>query len=250
MDLDKITLSSISSKAIQFWWLLVIAGTLGGLFGFLASRMILPPIYSAASEISVQINFTEVGHLTQYEQDQLYSHLIAFVRSDALLKKVVDLSSPSEFSFEDYRSSCKVERQLSQIIFRCQNQKAQLATEMANYLQSAAYTALKEALGHAERYQQLTKRVQQLETCVERSAMGLATGYTCPITDHMLEELSSKVEGEKIASSGIIPGFTILPGASAEIPGEPIRHQTNLLVISGALIGLIIAFILSLAGKK
>lgn len=250
MEPHDLNLMSISSKAIKYWWLMVIAGTIGGLIGFLLSILVIPPLYSASSEISAQIDFTDVGHLTQYEQDQFHSHLMSFARSDEVIFQTLDRLSAPEIEIGTFRSVCKAERQLSQIVFRCQDIDPERSAEMANSWQAVAYSAIEEALFHARQYRKLTTRQQQIEACIQRSVSSPESIYECNFNEDDLNLLAEEIESERKASAGLVPGFSLSLGSTAVIADSPVRHQTGLMVLAGASLGFLLSFFLPVVKKK
>ena len=51
--------------------------------------ILIKPLYSAETSVSAIINFYQVGHLTQYEQDQYIGHLITYTKSDNVVDAVI-----------------------------------------------------------------------------------------------------------------------------------------------------------------
>ena len=79
MNSAQFDLQTISNRIFRFWWILILGGIIGSLFGLIANRIFIKPIYSADATISVLINFKGVGYLTQYEQDQMIGHVKSFL---------------------------------------------------------------------------------------------------------------------------------------------------------------------------
>jgi len=244
MEIDYPNLSSISIRAIKFWWLLVFASILGALFGLIVNRLLVKPIYSANSTISITINFYEMGHLTQYEQDQFFSHLLTFLRSDPVVTSTINSINQPAFGFEQFRDACFLERQMSVISFRCQAQDSKQASLFSRQWKQQGYKYLLEALGHAQKYVQLSEINEQIETCVQRSALGLNSPYLCEMDHFNKPGIIQELNHEKELSFGIFPGFSLIDGMNAVAPDRPIRNQTNLMVLFGAIVGFLSALIL------
>ncbi len=240
MEIDNPNLSSISIRAIKFWWVLVIASILGAFFGLSINRALVKPLYIASSSFSVSINFYRLGHLTQYEQDQFYSHLLTFLKSEQVVNTTINGLPQPQMRIEQFRDICFLERQLSEISFRCQSPSPEQARFLSTQWKEQALVELKDALLHAQRYQQLISAQEQNETCIQRSALGLNSPYLCEIPKQD-PDILMELDSEKELSFGIFPGFSLVDGRNSGIPNRPERNQTNLMVLFGALAGFLIA---------
>ncbi len=240
MEIDNPNLSSISSRAIKFWWVLVITSILGALLGWSINRTLVKPFYIATSSFSASINFYRLGHLTQYEQDQFYSNLLAFLKSDQVVNSTINGLPQPQIGTEQFRDICFLERQLSEILFRCKGSNPEQAKFLSTKWKGQALEELKDALFHAQRYQQLMDAQKQIETCIQKSALGLNSPYLCeiPVPD---PDIRLGLDREKELSYGIFQGFTLVDGQNSGIPQRAERNQTNLMVLFGALTGFLIA---------
>ena len=55
MDSAQFDLQTISNRIFRFWWILILGGIIGSLYGLIANRVFIKPLYVADASISVLI---------------------------------------------------------------------------------------------------------------------------------------------------------------------------------------------------
>lgn len=244
MENENLDIRAISSQILKYWWMLVLLGSSGALIGCLLNIFFIKPTYSATSTISASINFSQVGHLTQYEQDQFFGHILTFLRSDQIIDEVISSYAITKIDKSHFLQNCFLERQLNEINFRCILTKPDEAQALSILWKKTGFTWLKNALDHAAIYQSLLLQQTQLESCFQQNALGLNSYFDCSSLKNDDKALVEQLNREKEQSQGMLPGFTLVDGGNATFPKKAIRHQMNLMVFSGAMIGIVISLIL------
>jgi|GEM_PF-2256208 hypothetical protein len=235
--------TNFSERIFQFWWLLLIGGFIGGIIAFITAFILISPVYLAEAKMSIVINFKEVGHLSQYEQDQMIGNVINLFETNEIVEPTVALINDDNVSITEFRNSCFIERQVNTLFFRCVSNNSSLSQKWANNWAKNAYEKLSEAYGHALMYEKL-KRVQDTyESCVERSYFVFPTSADCQkiLPDQTsLEQLADEIEYERLLSKNIFPGFKFSEIILAEQPQKIVRNNTNAFVLSGSLFGFLL----------
>jgi hypothetical protein len=236
----------LSEKIFQFWWMLLIGGMVGGIIAFISTYFLVSPDYLAEAKMSIIINFKEVGHLSQYEQDQMIGNVISMFQSNDITEETIDLLGDDMVSISEFRNSCFMERQVNTLFFRCISNDPVLSQKWVNHWANISYDKLSTAYGHALQFEKLQRKQDSFELCVQRSYDAFPSSSDCKklISDQFTQEqLIAEIEYERLNSKNIFPGFKFSEITSAEIPQKPVRNNTNIYVLTGSLFGFIISFI-------
>lgn len=249
MNSASFDLQTISNRIFHFWWILVLGGIIGSLFGLIANRIFIKPLYVAEASISVLINFKEVGHLSQYEQDQMIGHVKSLFNSNDVIERTFFQGDQKTLGYDlnRFKEECFLEQKVNEVIFRCVNTSPQIAMELANTWSEISYSELLDAYNHAKIYQSLSTIEKQYEKCIELSAMRNPSFYECELIqfDNLsLEKMTLTLKSEYEKSKGVFPGLTFTYGYKASLPKLPVRFQSNTMVLSAGLIGMIFSFLM------
>lgn len=239
---------------LNLWWVLVLGGLIGALIAFFTAQFAFQTVYLADSRISVSINFKEVGHLSQYEQDQMIGNIVSLFHSKEVIDQTILKLNHPQVDYNNFPEFCTIERQANELLFHCGATDPDLAKSLSTTWAEVSYQHLSQAYNHALEYGNLSRIQQAYETCIQKAIFeppspGKCTGILSTSNPASLDEL---IESEKIKSKNIFSGFKfseVIPATTT----NPVRYQTGAMVISGALMGLILSllFLIKISnGKK
>lgn len=220
------------------WLQLLVFGFVGALTAFFIGKFLIQPVYVSDAKVSVGINFKQVGHLSQYEQDQYIGLVEALFLSDTVTQKTLDSLSTNgvDLSIEEFKENRVLEREINNLIFKYKNNQPEPAKKIVSAWVNVAFSELEIAYDHATSYHLLMNRLSSYEKCIERAA-NLKYGYFC---DSMITLLPSddELSAERENSRGIFPGLVFDQIDNVGSNPVPVQNQTNLLVLAGFFLGL------------
>lgn len=234
----------ISQNIIQYWWVLILGGAIGVIVSYLVSLIFLQPIFVAESRISVSINFKQVGHLTQYEQDQMIGNVSSLFLASETVEETLELLADDEINVNNFQNYCFLERQVNEILLRCKSDDPLKSQFWSDTWAEVSHQKLSEAYTHALEFEKLISIQDSYETCIEKSIL-----FSPPMIDCRkllpngvsFEELEQSINTEQKMSKNIYTGFVFSEIIPAALPEKPTRYQTNSLVLIGALFGFILS---------
>ncbi|GMR10841.1 MAG: hypothetical protein BMS9Abin28_1665 [Anaerolineae bacterium] len=236
-----------ADRILDRWYLLLLAGLAGGLAGLIFS-VVRAPVFEADAVVAINIDYGRTEPLELIVEDRALDRVWQFLTSDQILTAASEklsaqsASSTAWESPESMREYVRLEARLSDWHFIARNEDPETAAMIANAWAEAGIEGLDEAYAHA--WTAFSLQNGQLDVfCFEQSqpltpdsiANCLASG---PNVDS--EKLESLI-GEIAASHGILPSLSYELMRSATPPDSPVVWNRGALVISGAVIGLLIA---------
>ena len=234
----------VSQNIIQFWWLLILAGAIGAIVSYIVSLIFLQPIFVSESKISVSINFKQVGHLTQYEQDQMIGNVSSLFLASETVEETLELLADDEININNFQNYCFLERQVNEILLRCKSDDPLKSQFWSDIWAEVSHQKLSEAYTHALEFEKLASIQAAYENCVEKSILFLPPMIDCQKllpNGLSFEELEQSLNSEQKMSKNIYTGFVFSEIIPASIPEKPTRYQTNSLVLIGALFGFLLS---------
>lgn len=247
--------TKITENIIHYWWVLILGGAIGAIISYIVSLIFLQPIYVAESRISVSINFKQVGHLSQYEQDQMIGNISSLFQSVDTIEGVLELTGDDDVDLSNFLNYCFLERQVNEILFRCKSNDPIKSQFWSNSWSEVAHQKLFDVYTHALEFEKLKKIQDSYETCIENSVLLSPAIIDCQkILPQGLssKELTQSISSEQLMSKNIYPGFVFSEVIPAATPEKPTRYQTNTLVLIGSWFGFILSlfFLSSIKNEK
>lgn len=239
------SLSTIIKRSIRDWWILAVTGILGAAIGWIIFTA-KTPIYQAEGVISIGIDFTRTGQLSDIEEDQMIGIVGDILYSPDVIANVVEGAGEKQIYLDagGFKQITKIERRQNQWNLIVRHTDPATAKEIAELWTQTSYSALVTSMAHSERASHLQRYLDALESCLQKvSSSNAATGL-CGIST--LKDLQKELENtgklmveEKTAAQGMLSGTTITLARLPEQPSVPILFRQGEMILVGCLGGLL-----------
>ena len=238
-------------KAITSRWLLLAAGMIaGGLLGWGATAF-LPVMYESDAAFNVTIDYTQTGTLSDVEEDQAMRGVGDIIFSDEVVSATLEKLEKShglDLSKDEFYDDAIFDREEFRWAIRYRDADPFLAANVVDVWAAEADHILQDSLYHAGVAASYQDVLSGLENCLQRATQLDNSGQTCSLenVDQVIEEIaqvSELIQTEKELSRGLFAAVSIQLLEEADIPNLPMRYQVNVLVFSGAFIGLLATLI-------
>ncbi|NPV77217.1 MAG: hypothetical protein HPY59_12700 [Anaerolineae bacterium] len=241
-------------RSIRDWWILVLAALIGAGVGWIIFHY-RTPVYQAVGVLSVGIDFTRTGSLTDIEEDQVLGIAGDVLASPAVISSVLQKAEVEQIPLDEetFWKFASTDRRQNQWVLTIRHTDARTAAVLAELWTREGYAQLMTAIAHAENASHLQRYLDSLESCLQRATVfGPVSGY-CDLEnlEGLLEELSDtgkKAAEEKISSQGILPGTTVLLASLPEMPDQPIVFRRGELMLVGSLAGFLLGVLVLATG--
>jgi len=231
------------------WIILGVLMIVGGMAGLFFSH-VQPPVYESNAAFGVTIDYTQTGAISDVQEDQAMRGVGFILFSDALVEETVSQINREDIytlSKDDFRNNAFVDRGDFRWIIRYRDRDPQRAFQITSTWAAAAQEAYEAALTHAQTAESYLGVLNGLQGCYQQGAPQIPGGICGFDNSHGLlreiTQLSEKIQTEKIASQGLFYALNVVLVNDAEVAKGPVRNQTNLLVASGAIVGLLIGIL-------
>ena len=216
--------------------------------GLLVSNAI-PVTYQSISPITVTIDYARTGTLSDVQEDQVMRGIGSVIESSDVitaLKEEIKLSG-FDIGLEELSRITSIERENSRWLLIARSSKKGAAEIIANKRAYLAERTLNKALSHSENLAAAQKSLDVLAQCVfsitsnQRSVGCQASS----IDDYLkqIEQFSEYIEKERELSLGLMPALTITFDGDLNPSSIVARFDRGILIVSGAMIGLVLSFI-------
>jgi len=239
-------------EVLNKWWFTSLLFVLGGLFGLLLSEF-QPPIYESKAGFSITIDYTRTGFLSDIDQDQAMLGIGNLLKSDRVLQKCVQSANTIGYSLtlEDLREKISIERDGFTWSLRVRDESAISATELVDIWTKEATSVYQSAAEHALRAEGYFQYLDSLVNCFQRSTIGNNDNGICTLSN--LNNISKEIQKtsklayqEKESSLGLMPALSAQLIGKGQTIQKPILFYRNILIIAGALVGILIALLFHL----
>jgi hypothetical protein len=232
---------------LRSWWLIVVFMVMGAVVGGGAWRA-FHPVFESKASISVSIDFTRTGQLSDIEEDLAMVAIGDILKSTKVTQIMISQAAEKGMIISEtgLRETAFLERQNELWLLRVRDENPEMAAYLANLWLDTSYSVLQEAYLHALNAETLYKYMNSLAQCLERTAniapvqteCGTANLETLLIE---MEKTNSSAQEEKLASLGIMPASVFTISERAAAASRSVRFGLGQLILAGALIGLLLA---------
>ena len=228
------------------WLMLFILMILGGIGGLLVSHL-RPAVYESNAAFGVTIDYTQTGALSDVQEDQAMRGVGSVLLSDALIEETLqqlgDQGGP-DLNEGKFRSNAFADRGDFRWVIRYLDSDPDRAFRVANQWADSAQALIDEDLAHAQTAESYLRMLDDLQGCLQSGRASVPMNF-CGFggMDSLLNEiarLSGKIQHEKQLSQGLFYALSVNLVEDGELPRSPVRHQTAVLVLAGALCGFLI----------
>jgi hypothetical protein len=238
-------------KVITARWYALIAGMIvGGLFAW-GGTFFMPPIYESDAVFYVSIDYTQTGMLTDIEEDQVMRGIGDLIFSDeTTLAAIEELEGEGvKISKEEFYDDAIFEREEFRWAIRYRDPNPVLAYQVVHAWAHQADILIQNSLAHARTTASYEEVLKGLESCLQRTTQTTAYDDACSVENidtilTKIDELNGLIAAEKDASRGLFSGAATELVEEPEISVKPMRHQVNILVLSGVFVGLLVCIVL------
>ena len=230
---------------------------LGGLLGW-GAAMLKAPVYEANAVFTVTIDYTQTGALSDVEEDQAMRGVGDIIFSEEVIDAALERLEEEglTLSKDEFYDDAIFDREEFRWAIRYRDADAQLAYQVLHAWEATADDILQDSLVHARLGASYQEVLTGLTTCLERGTLIETDGDRCTLDnlDEILakiDQVSGLITDELGQSRGLFAALTVVLSDPVDVPTQPVRFQTNVLVFSGMFIGGLLAMIgLTLFARK
>ncbi len=247
---DTIVPRDVLLRSLRYWWLLALISLAGAAVGFLIFQL-KPPLYESRAIISVGIDFTQTGYLTDIEEDQMIGMVGDVISSPEVINSVETIARSENLIGDDeaVRDYLQLERWGFRWATRAQHSDPQTTAKLSDLWAQIAMDTLEESYEHSIIAEGISRYILSLESCLQYLVVDEPVHGLCSMDD--LDELQTEfgiaaeeLKVEMLKAKGISPATQLAISENASIPEKPVRYDQNLLVFSGAIIGFIFGILI------
>lgn len=240
----------ILQRIQKYWWALILVIILGGLLGIGISRL-HSPIYQSRAVITTVIDYSQLGKLDDYEEDQIFVAAGETINSsdvlDLVFKKVQ--ADGIQLSRDDLKKALTLNRQDSRWLLYARFSDPETAQKIAQIWADESIQAIgrmnKEAIKNFFDQQYMNSMV----TCLQNSVNVESGSAVCNLENYQAiqSEIDKGVEGEKPVEQGaslILLHTSSAVTQAADLPGSPVLFKQNYSALAGMILALVLGLIL------
>jgi uncharacterized protein involved in exopolysaccharide biosynthesis len=221
---------------------------LGALIGLIVS-FFLPPKYEAVSKLTTNLEVVTGTNVTEIMVDAQVDIVGTLVFHPDVIERVrLSLAEQNmTYTATELIRKTKIERQLMSTLIKVRDNDPEVATLIATTWAEKAYERLNEAYPHALALSQAKASQTMLTGCLEDTSkqnLPFCETLTSEKTDQLLKETEGIILQESSLSLGLTGELNISQYQPAPVPDSPIAFQRSILILAGALAGLVFALLL------
>lgn len=223
--------------------LMVVFAVVGLLFSFF-----LAPKYEAESFLITNLELVRDANVTEVMVDsqlELVGQLMYHPDiTDQVLKLEASAGNPT--TVEALKKNSLIERRLMTTVIKVRDQDPVIATRIASNWAETAHNKLSEAYTHALLVSEAKWTITSIEDC-QTDPLVTDTVFCQNLTPEEVNDLTDEAQAVILAEApqalGLTKDLQISQFQPAALPDEPIQGTRSNLMLAGALIGLILSFV-------
>ena len=242
--------TELLQASLQKWWLVTLLVFFGGLAGWLLF-LIQPPNYEAKVSVLVNVDFSDTGALTQFEEDAMMDAVGGVFKANDVIQRTLTKAEKEDihFDIQDFKRISFVERRLGTWEMRVQHRSPEVAMQLANLWLKEGTNAFNSAYRHAVTANHLQQYTELLEGCMSKSVIAEPVSALCASSDRAavqkeIQEVAKTLATERKASRGILTAALLGTSESSPLPDRPVEAGRGGYILAGSLLGFLGGFIL------
>ena len=238
-------------RSIASWYVILLAGLVGAIIGWVIS-LSRPPLYQASAFIEYAVDYSRTAHMDDITVHQAYEQVRRMLLADETLKAALDATPKmggEELVFTDVpalRSQIQLSRYPGGFELSVFGQDPQQSATAVNSWAEVALQETEMAMEHAIRAAEYQSKIYKAgckltpdpggsDRVVWKCSSGQPDVDPDDLTDGFLNEIKQ--------TRGILPIFTFSLLQEAQVPTDPIAWNRGSFVLAFALVGLLLGFI-------
>ena len=215
--------------------------------GLLVS-FVLAPKYEAESFLITNLELVQDTNVTEVMVDSQLELIGQLMFHPDITDEVLRLEemANSPISLAQLKKTSMIERRLMTTVIKVRDQDPQVATRIANNWVVIAHDRLSEAYQHALLVSEAQWTITSIEDC-QTDPKVIETGFCQNLTPEEVKDLTDEAHEVILAEApqalGLTKDLQISQFQLASVPEEPIQGARSNLMLAGALIGLLLSFI-------
>lgn len=238
---------------LRRWWLLAALIFFGGLLGLLVDAL-RPAQYEAGFRITVGINQTTAGELTQYEQDVMFEAvggiLYAPIQLEAVAQQAATRGIP--LTAAALKGNSDIERRLATWRVRVRANDPAHAEDVARMWLESSQVELLRAYASAREADSLERYLSSLESCLARAvtsppSYGRCTQAELLAIQEEIAKTGAAFGAARISARGMSSSLVFDLAQMDAAPARRVTPQRGQMVLAGGMLGFVAGFWLAQA---
>jgi hypothetical protein len=246
--------AEIVDRSLRYWWVVFVLMMAGSLVGYFIHGL-QPPEYESDSTMTVGIDYVQTGAMDDTQQDQALNTVGDVIQSPEVVDRVVEDSVLEGYpvSAEQFQQYGLAQREGYRWVMQVRSPNPKQSAELANLWAERSINVLQDALIHAKNSDAYNTQLSGLETCFQSMTVAAPVYTPCDLGSveqvrAQMSTLAAQVISERQASDGILSSMSFNISQQAAPSTSPAIYNRNVLVFSGAFIGLILGIWLNYLG--
>jgi len=240
----------ILQTSLRTWWIVVLGMVIGGALGFVFDTF-LPSIYQAQSVITVNVDFTRTGPLTDVEEDYMIIAVGALIDSDEVVDLALQRAQEQGYAIDraGFDRIRDLQRSFTQWLMIVRHPDPVVAMALANFWGETAREVLENAESHSLQVGLLQQKQDVWMICLQpveddQPAPSICSRSSQAEIKAEIDMLSEQLQEEKLAAHGLVNGTQVAFTSHAQFPAAPELRGRNALVLAGGLIGFLLSSVI------
>ncbi|NLC14609.1 MAG: hypothetical protein GX768_11280 [Chloroflexi bacterium] len=217
------------------------------LLGLLVS-FFLAPKYEAESFLITNLELVQDTNVTEIMVDSQLELIGQLMYHPDITDRVLSLeaSAGNPITLANLKKNSLIERRLMTTVIKVRDQDPEVAARIGSNWVEIAHNRLSEAYTHALLVSEAKWTVTSIEDC-QTDPLVLETGFCQSLTpdeaNNLTDEANEVILVEAPQALGLTKDLQISQFQPASVPDEPIQGTRSNLMLAGALIGLVLSFV-------